>query len=125
MHYFQCEQSIIPTESKSVFFDFMQIASTLIYISVSAIFSIAAWYKKWLTFFGAIAAAVIGVLILTAGGWRFAFPMLFFFVTGSLFGKLQSFATIRDEKSKKPRDHIQVLCNGGIAAALCLVYLYK
>lgn len=96
----------------------------LIALAAAVIFCALAWFKKWLDAGGALAAAIIGVIILLSGGWQLALPMLLFFMSGSLFGKLPAYSVIDSAKTKKPRDFVQVLSNGSIAAVCLLFYLF-
>lgn len=97
--------------------------SIAIAILLATIFCQSAYYNKWLDASGALAAICMGTIILMDGQWLLALPMLFFFITGSLFSRLRKKSIVSDSKSKKPRDHIQVLSNGGIA--ICCLLLYK
>lgn len=94
----------------------------LIATGLAGILCVIAFYKKWLDAGGAIAATIMGAVIWLAGGWFTTLPMLFFFVSGSIFSKLPNKKqTITDAKQSKARDYIQVLCNGGIAS-VCLLF---
>jgi len=95
----------------------------MIAVIAAIIFCAWAFYKNWLNTGGAVSAALLGVLILLVGGWWFASPMLLFFISGSLLGKLPAITIVADSKGKKARDYIQVLCNGGIAGICALLYL--
>jgi uncharacterized protein (TIGR00297 family) len=95
----------------------------LLAVLLSNIFCQVAYYKKWLDVSGALAATIMGSVILAAGQWKLALPMLLFFLTGSLFSKFRKNVVVADAKSKKPRDYLQVFCNGGIAMACLILYL--
>jgi uncharacterized protein (TIGR00297 family) len=96
----------------------------LIALALAGGLCVAAVYKKWLNKSGAIAATVMGSIIWPAGGWSTTLPMLFFFVTGSLFSKLSNKKKIiADAKQNKARDYIQVWCNGGVAAVCLLLWI--
>jgi uncharacterized protein (TIGR00297 family) len=95
----------------------------LLILIVSIGFCLFAWHKKWLSIPGAFAACILAIIILLSGGWMFAFPMLIFFITSSLLSKLPSHAAVGEIRNKKPRDHIQVICNGGTSGIVSILYL--
>jgi len=72
---------------------------------------LAGWRLRWLTATGALAAAAVGACILGLQGWSGAAPLLTFFVTSTLLGRLPG------RPSHGPRTAAQVLANGGVAAA--------
>ncbi len=80
------------------------------------------WYtirKKALTLDGTLAASLLGLWTLWFAGATWLIPLFFFFITSTLLGRLsKSKAQITDIKHGKARDATQVLCNGGIYAAL-------
>lgn len=73
---------------------------------------LAAWRLRWLRADGALAAAVVGTAVFGFGGWRGALPLLTFFVTSTLLGRLPGRgAGLRHGA----RDARQVFANGGPA----------
>jgi uncharacterized protein (TIGR00297 family) len=92
-------------------------------VLLSLLFAVLAWWRGWLDAGGAALAALMGILIWTAGGWTLAMPLLFFFVSGSLLGKLPRINTT-DQKHGRPRDWMQVLANGGIAALFMWLHTF-
>lgn len=80
------------------------------------------WYtrrKRALTLDGALSAAAVGLWVLWFAGPLWLLPLFFFFITGTLLGRLsKGRPSAADAKHGKPRDYRQVLCNGGIFAAL-------
>jgi len=86
-----------------------------------------AFYKKWLDAGGAIAAFFIGVVVWLAGSWHTSLPLLVFFLSGSLFSKLgkKNTGAVQGAKEHKPRDYVQVLCNGGIGTACLLGFVWN
>lgn len=82
------------------------------------------WYtrrKKALTAGGALAAAFTGLWVLWFAGPLWLLPLFFFFISGVLLGRLTKGKSVAaDAKHGKPRDYRQVLCNGGIYAALAV-----
>lgn len=69
----------------------------------------------WLTRGGGAAAWLVGAGIILAGGPIFLFPMVIFFVTGSLSDKLH-----QPVAKQQGRTAMQVLANGGMAV-VCLI----
>jgi uncharacterized protein (TIGR00297 family) len=103
-------------------------APAVSYLAFSAglalIISIVAWRVHALNRSGAIAAAVIGFLVMGLGGGAGAIALLAFFVSSSAlsrWGKKRK-ATLDYEKGGE-RDGAQVLANGGIAALFALLML--
>lgn len=78
---------------------------------------IVTYRRKWLSASGTVAALFLGMALLISG--FSLWPMLVFFLTGSLLSKLPG-AKSSDVKSGKPRDHIQVFSNGGVALLLAM-----
>jgi uncharacterized protein (TIGR00297 family) len=76
----------------------------------------AAWLARLLTPGGAIAAATIGGVIWEKGGLAYAAPLLVFFISGSLLGRLPGGGA-----KEGPRRTAQVVANGGAAALAALV----
>lgn len=75
--------------------------------------------KKALTTGGALSAAAAGLWVLWFAGPQWLLPLFFFFISGTLLGRLtRRRPSAGDAKHGRPRDHWQVLCNGGIYAVL-------
>ncbi len=86
-------------------------------------FGILASRFGWLDMGGTITAIFLGLILFLAGGWPALGIIGAFFVSGSLSSKMvlqNKYPT--DAKHGKPRDYMQVLCNGGIAA-VCLAIM--
>jgi len=99
--------------------DYYTFISLGVGIITSIIFCIYTVRKKALTLDGAIAASFLGLWVLWFAGPIWLIPLFFFFITGTLWGRLsKSKAQATDVKHGKARDYLQVLCNGGIYAAL-------
>lgn len=79
------------------------------------------YQKSWLSFSGAVAAALLGCIFWWLGGLWLSVGLLFFFVSGTALGKLPR-SNHSDAKMDQPRDWVQVLANGGIAAVLLLLH---
>jgi uncharacterized protein (TIGR00297 family) len=88
--------------------------------------ALAAWRVKALTLGGALAAIVVGTLVLIGTGWRGGLVLGVFFVGSSAVSEWTqrrrdaSFASFPDSQSNQ-RDPFQVLANGGPAAAAALL----
>ncbi|MCC6458922.1 MAG: DUF92 domain-containing protein [Saprospiraceae bacterium] len=94
-------------------------ATLLLALAFAACF---VWYtrrKGALTLDGALSAAVLGLWVLYQAGPWWLLPLFFFFISGTLFGRLRrGAAPAADAKHGRARDIVQVLCNGGLYAAL-------
>lgn len=97
----------------------------LVGVLLAALFCWAAVYLRWLSMGGAFAAMVIGMIVWVSGGWKLAMPLIVFFISGSFLSRFQTNNASTDKKHKKPRDHIQVLCNGGVAAGCLLGFVAR
>lgn len=69
-----------------------------------------------LTAGGAVASFLVAIVVFGLGGWKFAVPLLAFFVLSSM---LSSFRRAQPG-DQGPRDQGQVFANGGLAGALVL-----
>lgn len=88
-----------------------------------ALFVVLARWLKWLDWGGALLAGWLGVVVWVSGQWWLALPMLVFFVSGSLLGKLPRH-TLSDAKHQRPRDWQQVFANGGIGGLLLMFSVF-
>jgi uncharacterized protein (TIGR00297 family) len=81
-----------------------------------------AWQAGTLSFGGALAGWIIGVLILLGTGWQGGAVLAVFFVSSSLISRLTAkrFAPELDLKGDR-RDAWQVFANGGVAALVAVV----
>jgi uncharacterized protein (TIGR00297 family) len=84
----------------------------------------AAYWRKALTFDGAIAAAVVGAVVFARGGPRAALAVIAFFVSSSALSRVgqdrKRSAALAQVKGAQ-RDAWQVLANGGIATCAIAV----
>lgn len=82
----------------------------ILFIAVFIFFTVR---RNSLTIGGAITAAGMGVWVVIFAGVQWLIPLFFFFISGTLLGKLNSGSEIiTDEKHGKGRDAWQVICNG-------------
>lgn len=95
-------------------------------VGLAAVFIPMAVKKKWLDPGGAVTAAVVGLWVLFFSGWMWLLPLLLFFGTSVALGKLSgaNYPT-SDVKKGRPRDFMQVVCNGGIYAVLSPFSLHQ
>jgi len=86
--------------------------------ALSIVAAALAWRARALTGQGAAVAAIVGTAVLASAGWPGAAALAAFFVTASAVSRLEppTGATRFDPKSGR-RDAVQVLANGGAAAA--------
>lgn len=74
---------------------------------------------RLLTLGGGVMAALIALAVVVAQGWILLAPLFLFLISSVLLGRLNKRART-DAKHGKPRDAMQVFCNGGIYALLAL-----
>ena len=98
--------------------------SLVIYLSVLAVIVAISLWRKWVTVSGAIAAFVLGLFILYIGGFTAFIILLFFFVAGSLMGKVSKSFNLLEKKGDK-RDVFQVLANGLPALIALLIFKFS
>jgi len=77
--------------------------------------ALLAWRAGSLTADGAVAAAVVGTLVLVGTGWAGGAVLAAFFVSSSVVGRLTPALPASDAKGER-RDRHQVVANGGPAA---------
>jgi uncharacterized protein (TIGR00297 family) len=66
---------------------------------------------------GSLMAVLVAVAVVLSQGWVWLAPLFFFLISGVLLGRLNK-AGLSDAKHGRPRDAIQVVCNGGLYALL-------
>lgn len=83
---------------------------------------------RFLTLDGSAAMLVLALLLFGLGGVKWTLPILFFFISSSLFSKLKkNIAVHGNSKSKtksESRNYMQVISNGGIGAVLVLINFF-
>ena len=85
----------------------------------AAVVSAIAYRARALTPGGAVAATVIGGTVVAGAGWRSGAAVVAFFVSSALLGRLPRAESIEQRRGNR-RDAVQVLANGGVAAALAI-----
>ncbi|XWN37781.1 MAG: DUF92 domain-containing protein [Balneola sp.] len=83
----------------------------IVAILLAAVFGISAFLLNWLTYDGALAATIFGVISYGIGNWEIALIVLFFFISASLLSK-DIDATEDSFSIKFRRDGRQVWANG-------------
>ncbi len=89
-------------------------------------FSWLALRMRVLTKGGCVMAAIIAVGVVVSQGWAWLAPLFLFLLSGVLLGRLNTGQVPgiksgrSDAKHGKPRDAMQVFCNGGIYALLAV-----
>ncbi|MDX2133246.1 MAG: DUF92 domain-containing protein [Saprospiraceae bacterium] len=88
-------------------------------VPLAILFVVWTTRRKTLSAAGALAAALMGLWVATAAGPRWLLPLFAFFLSSALMGRWASRQKPRaaDAKYGRPRDALQVLCNGGPYAA--------
>ncbi len=90
---------------------------------LAGLIGLAAWRMGALTPGGALGAMLIGGLVFGLGGLTWAVTLVSFFVGGSRLSRLggaQKAAILGDVEKAGPRDLVQTLANGGVAALMAL-----
>lgn len=93
---------------------------------LAVLIAFAAWKAKTLSYGGAVAAAVLGMVIFGLGGLGWAILLMGFFVSSSALSRLfrKRKARLEEKFSKgSQRDAAQVAANGGIAGMFTLLHL--
>lgn len=90
--------------------------------ALAAGISLAAYRVRALSFDGALAAFVVGTIVVAAQGWNSAAVLLAFFLPSALLTRMgrERKRSLRGTQEAAPRNAWQVLANGGVAA-LCAV----
>lgn len=92
-------------------------------IFLATILAVVSYFKRALTLNGAVTAWFMGIVLLWMGGWEWVWPMMVFFITGTVFTKVnKQFGKVLNEKPDRARDYYQVLANGGIGMLCCILY---
>ncbi|MBK8847336.1 MAG: DUF92 domain-containing protein [Bacteroidetes bacterium] len=90
---------------------------------LAVLFAAAAYRYKLLSLSGSLTALALAFFVFGIGGLAWSVPILLFFVSGSLASKLNKKSGVSsDAKSKRPRDYIQVICNGGVGLVCIWCY---
>ncbi len=96
-------------------------------ILLSAGIGLLSWRVQFLTFGGAVAQFLLGVVLLGLGGWQWTVPMVAFFITSSIISQLwkgrRAEVEMLFEKSSH-RDAGQVIANGGAAGLATIVWFF-
>ena len=85
----------------------------------AAAFSLAARQVRALSPSGAVAATAVGATVVAGRGFRGGGMLLAFFCSSTLLGRLPAGNHVQQRRGRE-RDAIQVMANGGLAAALAL-----
>ena len=94
-------------------------------ITYSLIVAYLAFFLTWLTLDATLPVIVVGTAILGFGGWILAIAVVVFFITGSLFSRLNRDFETPDDNSpllERRRDGLQVWANGFWAAVFCILW---
>jgi uncharacterized protein (TIGR00297 family) len=92
-------------------------------IFVSLVAAVATYWRKFLTLPGAIAAAILGSIILFFGGWGWGATTAGSFFITALLSQLQDCDESNDSSSTSARRNLnQVLANGLLLTVLAIVY---
>ncbi len=94
-------------------------------ILAAALVAIVAKSVRALNTSGALAAFVIGFVAFGVGGGKFAIPLLTFFISSSILSRIRRLrqgGSVPDPPRGATRDYVQVLANGGAAAAIVILF---
>ncbi|MGH9391017.1 MAG: DUF92 domain-containing protein, partial [Vicinamibacteria bacterium] len=96
-------------------------------VGLSLAFALLALAANFLEFTGAVTSVILGSIVFGIGGWAWAVPILIFFLSSSFLGIFTKKGKRGLEEiwaKKGPRDSVQALANGGLAAAIVLFYYF-
>lgn len=97
----------------------------MITLPIAALFTYFTIRRQSLSPGGAVTASLMGIMVVLSTGPIWLLPLLLFFASSSLIGKvLPSKSAAGDAKQKQPRDATQVLANGAVYAAIA-IFLYQ
>jgi len=94
-------------------------------LTISVAITLLSYRFKAVNSSGAWGMVIIGTIVFGLGGLLFAAPLLFFFVSSSLFSRIRTAGkdkTLRTVHKSGPRDFWQVMANGGVGAVAVCVY---
>ncbi|MDZ7371788.1 MAG: DUF92 domain-containing protein, partial [candidate division KSB1 bacterium] len=97
-------------------------------MALAAGMAVLSYRLRFLNGGGSVALFLLGTLVFGAGGWKFALPILTFFIISSAISKMGS---VRKQKLEQifekgsRRDIGQVLANGGIAGLMLLFWYFS
>ena len=80
----------------------------------SLFFTLISMRMRWLTLGGAIAASFVGLWVMYFAGPLWLVPLFIFLIGSTSIGRFTRSGGSSDRKHGKPRDAIQVICNGGV-----------
>jgi uncharacterized protein (TIGR00297 family) len=89
---------------------------------LAAVVAALAWRLRWLTEGGALAATVVGAVVLRFGGLLWAAALVTFFVSGSALTLAGRARKAQPEHQGRGRTAAQVLGAGGVATAVTLLW---
>jgi uncharacterized protein (TIGR00297 family) len=93
--------------------------------TLSLVVAYLAFFLTWLTLDATLPVIVVGTAILGFGGWILAVAVIVFFITGSLFSRLNKNLEMPESASIQPesrRDGLQIWANGFWAALFCILW---
>jgi len=96
-------------------------------VLMSLAVAVAGYRSGSLDLSGALAAFMLGTVIFGVGGWRWTIPILVFFVSSTLVGRVgrERRAGIESVVAKSgARDVYQSMANGGLAMAIILLWYF-
>ena len=108
----------------NLYFALSPLARILIAFGVLAVIAVTAWKLKHLTVSGALAAFVVGSIILYIGGVSAIGMLMFFFLSSALIAKVVPHRTGSIQKKGSCRDMSQVLANSVPAVLGLFVYRF-
>lgn len=96
-------------------------------VLMSLLVAVAGYRSRVLDLSGCAAALILGTVIFGVGGWRWTIPILVFFLSATLIGRLgrDKRAGIESVVAKEgARDVYQSMANGGVAMAIILLWYF-
>jgi uncharacterized protein (TIGR00297 family) len=96
-------------------------------LGMNLLVAVTAYLKRSVTATGAIAGAAVGLVIFLAGGGFYWSILMAFFISSSVLSRLKGLGARADLIHAKGsrRDAVQVLANGGLAAAMAALHAFS
>ncbi len=97
--------------------------ASLSILAIAVIALYVAYQKQKIDKSAIISTGVVGLLCLSAGGWKWAMPLVMFFVVGNIASHYKKQLKEYREVAQDPRTCLNVVANGGAATLFSVFYI--